>query len=181
MNATGPESGHPEDPLEERGRRSRERPLRIVALVVVVAVVLAIVLARFGGHPSRGLLPRAAGRAGHLAWRLARSRCETQGIRVAREFGSTDAVVGAYPTTVRLALSWPPPPPANVDSFSAVQPAYLCLIEGTFTAPFTCPSDDQSCRHPNETDLIVWLGVPTGPLESVRANFPTTPIQVAGS
>lgn len=101
-------------------------------------------------------------------------------MQLARHYGTGARLVGAYPTTVRAALSWPPTPPANASAFSAVQPAEICLFQGTFRAQIPCPSYDQDCRYPNEVDLIVWLGTPNGPLESVRDAFPRAPIPVSG-
>jgi hypothetical protein len=170
----------PEVLLREAKRRSHIRRSSIVASVLVAVALTALGFGWAGtSKPSPAVQTR--GTAGQLAWQRARTRCDTQGARMARQHGTNPKLVGAYPTTVRAALSWPPPPPGNASSFSAVAPAYICLFEGSFTAPFVCPSFDPNCgRPPNDAAMIVWIGTPVGPLESVRSAFPRAPIPVSG-
>jgi hypothetical protein len=171
----------PEVLLREAKRRSHIRRSSVIALTLVAAGLVALGVTQFGTSKPTIALPHAKGTARELAWQRARSSCSSQGMDIARQQGTGTTLVGSFPTTERGAVSWPPPPPRNANAFSTHRPAYICLFEGSFTSQFVCPSYDQSCRFPNESDLIVWLGTRAGPLVSVRDAFPLAPIPVAGS
>lgn len=174
-----PTAEGPEVLLREAKRRSHLRRGGLVLAILAAAGLVALGLSWTG--PSKPTFEvQTRGSAGPLAWQRARTRCQSEGMRLASHYGTDPAMVGAYPTTVRAALSWPPPAPANASAFSSEQPAQICLFRGSFRAQFVCPSYDQSCHYPNETDMIVWLGTPNGPLESVRDAFPRAPIPLSG-
>jgi hypothetical protein len=152
--------------------------IAIVGTAVVLAAI-GIVIVHWTSSPT----PRfpSTGQASHADWTSAQSQCDAAGLRTASSDGEGVTLVASFPTSARVALTWPSSPYSVVlpKGLDPTMRSAVCYYQGSFPSSITCPSFDTQCTSEADRYAILRLVPGRTAVPSFNLALPTAAIPVS--